>query len=663
MLFASLRRSLHLHGSVTGHCFRTKNYYVHSFFRSFAHSRGRKPSTTSRRSREAAQNQLWSLATKRFLEKKHSILKETKFPKNVPRNTQLALFDEFYSGCVHVPKQYDPYFTDLQSKILQSTQRIHWKPSVENVTKDTRLHSSFAERLKLEFQNFVSHTLMFEPLEKDLRKLLDVEWPHDLYPPARSMRRKFIMHVGPTNSGKTHNAINKLKTCKKGIFAGPLRLLASEIYIRMNAEGIKCNLVTGEEVKADYENPQLLACTVEMADLHQQYDVAVIDEIQLISDENRGWAWTQCVLGLRAKEIHLCGEESAVELIKKLAEKTLDEVEVHRYERLNALRVSKTSLNGDLGNVKDGDCVVAFSRRAIFEAKNTLEEFHNKKCCVVYGSLPLEIRKQQATDFNDPKIPANVLLASDAVGMGLNLSIQRVVFTSLAKFTGSSFEDIPVPLIKQIAGRAGRYKASNNQDEKQSAGEVTCLYDYQMPILKRALSQPIRMLKQAGFMFPDDIWCEYFLTCPQDIPYSFLFRKMILLSNIPPCFFHCLIKSQLPILEILKPIETLTIRERLLLTNIPIPLRWPTMKEFVYEIGEKLSLCTPVQLNDFEHFNLDVLNHKYKNQSDFLQQIELLYKKLDAYFWISLRFPCMFQTEAAIDIKKILLKKLNSFSH
>jgi ATP-dependent RNA helicase SUPV3L1/SUV3 len=197
------------------------------------------------------------------------------------------------------------------------------------------------------------------------------------------------MHVGPTNSGKTYNALQRLEKAESGIYCGPLRLLAHEIFDRMNNKSIPCNLVTGEERRelGGFHVP-LTASTVEMANLNTQLDVAVIDEIQMISDQQRGWAWTQALLGLQAKEIHLCGEPSAVKLVKSICASLNEDVEVREYERLSKLIVANESLNGDMRKIKKGDCVVTFSRKAIFGLKNEIEAITNLRCAVVYGALP-----------------------------------------------------------------------------------------------------------------------------------------------------------------------------------------------------------------------------------------------------------------------------------
>ena len=108
-----------------------------------------------------------------------------------------------------------------------------------------------------------------------------------MYPAARSRKRRFILHIGPTNSGKTYEAIEALKKADSGIYLGPLRLLAYEQYTRLNRDGIPCNLVTGEE-EAFIPFAQHRASTVEMLPLDEEYDCAVIDEAQMVGDSSRG---------------------------------------------------------------------------------------------------------------------------------------------------------------------------------------------------------------------------------------------------------------------------------------------------------------------------------------------------------------------------------------
>ena len=293
-----------------------------------------------------------------------------------------------------------------------------------------------------------------------LRTAVDFRRIADSFPLARKMRRKLILHVGPTNSGKTHTALRTLAAARVGAYGGPLRLLAHEIYERLNTGQIvplgaepadnyevdetsnldvqvpgtlravlkrgntlfarPCSLITGDEMR-HVDGATLYSCTVEMLSLEKRYDVAVIDEIQMIADSQRGPAWTAAVLGTAAEELHLCGEERAVPSIEALAKITGDELIVNRYQRLSPLEIAPRSLERDLTRIRKGDCIITFSRTNIFNLKRDIEEKTGLRCAVVYGRLPPEIRAKQAALFNEPNSGFDVLVASDAIGMGLNL--------------------------------------------------------------------------------------------------------------------------------------------------------------------------------------------------------------------------------------------------
>jgi ATP-dependent RNA helicase SUPV3L1/SUV3 len=260
--------------------------------------------------------------------------------------------------------------------------------------------------------------------ERDNQKeVADLRYPAEWYPATRQIPRSVHLHVGPTNSGKTYHALQRLEQASTGIYLGPLRLLAHEVYTRLNAKGKPCALVTGEEQRMpEGDDPAgMLSCTVEMAPLNTKFDVAVIDEIQMINHPERGWAWTQAYLGLQAREIHLCGEARTVPLIRELAALVGDEVHIHEYKRLTPLDVEPHSLGGKLDQLQKGDCIVAFTVLGIHALRRDIEMRTGKSCAIVYGSLPPETRAQQARLFNDPDNDYDYLVASDAIGMGLNL--------------------------------------------------------------------------------------------------------------------------------------------------------------------------------------------------------------------------------------------------
>lgn len=307
------------------------------------------------------------------------------------------------------------------------------------------------------------------------------EHPSDSFWRARRTRRKIIMHVGPTNSGKTHHALRALAAAHSGVYAGPLRLLAHEIWERLNLgqivpAGIEdeaeiapsnvesaldisppgnttpavrnvgnpkfvrhCNMITGEEHKIVNDEATLESATVEMLSMSKKYDVAVIDEIQMIANVERGFAWTCAVLGIDAKEVHLCGEETAVPLVEAILADTNDELIVRRYNRLTPLAISPSLKSWK--NVQKGDCIVTFSRNNIFFVKNAVEKATSMKCAVVYGKLPPEIRSGQADLFNDPNSGYDVIVGSDAIGMGLNLYVLSNYRSTFQPLTSSSQEN------------------------------------------------------------------------------------------------------------------------------------------------------------------------------------------------------------------------------
>eukprot|EP00897_Mesotaenium_endlicherianum_P010533 jgi/Mesen1/9508/ME000637S08951 len=351
------------------------------------------------------------------------------------------------------------------------------------------------------------------------------------YPFARAMKRRIIYHRGPTNSGKTYNALRRLCGASSGVYCGPLRLLAMEVYDTVNMEGVYCNLVTGQERK-EVPFAQHTSCTIEMANVTKPIEVAVIDEIQMINDEYRGWAWTRALLGLQAEEVHVCGDPSALPLLEGLCAATGDDLVHHEYERFVPLSVDKSSLKGNFANVEPGDCIVAFSRREIFEVKRQVELATSQKCCVVYGGLPPETRQQQAKLFNEPGSGYEVLVASDAVGMGLNLNIKRVVFYSLHKFNGVEKQVIAAPMVKQIAGRAGR------RGSIYPEGVSTTFFSADVPLLVDALQQPVVSISAAG-LFPFFEQVELFASQVPDVSFSKLLDRFAETTRTDGSYFLC----------------------------------------------------------------------------------------------------------------------------
>ncbi|CAI7736834.1 unnamed protein product [Closterium sp. NIES-54] len=423
---------------------------------------------------------------------------------------------------------------------------------------------------------------------RDLVNSADMTKPHVWYPQARAIPRKVVYHMGPTNSGKTHRALVRFKEACSGTYCGPLRLLAMEVFDRVNADGVYCNLVTGQERK-EMPFAHHTACTIEMANLSTPVDVAIIDEIQMISDDYRGWAWTRALLGVQAAEVHVCGDPSVLPLLRAICDATGDAFECHHYHRFAPLTVDQTSLQGDLGRVSPGDCIVAFSRREIFEIKRAVEMTTKHRCCVVYGALPPETRRQQARLFNEEESGFRVLVASDAIGMGLNLSIRRVVFSTLHKFNGEEKILIPSPMVKQIAGRAGR------RGSRYEEGVVTCLDPTDTPLLIAALQDPVEPTTAAG-LFPLFEQVEVFASQLPDVSFARLLDRFVETSKLDGTYFLCRTDNIRRVATMLDKIKGLTLRDRFAFCSAPANARDPTVMAALLRFAHQYAEGRPVPL-------------------------------------------------------------------
>lgn len=461
-----------------------------------------------------------------------------------------------------------------------------------------------------------------------LQKLTDFTYPGEEFPAARQLRRKLILHVGPTNSGKTHSALVALARAKTGVYAGPLRLLAHEVFSRFNEgkigdEGKRvCNLITGEEQRILDPNAALSSCTVEMFPLSRRLAVGVIDEIQMIGDSQRGSAWTAAVLGAQCDELHLCGEESVVELVEGIAMELGDDIEIKRYQRLSPLVIAKDSLEGDLSKIRRGDCLVTFSRNNIFAFKRVVEEKTGLRVAVAYGGLPPEVREEQARAFNEGDY--DVLVASDAIGMGLNLcvysllrrraiadrwyvyrKIKRIVFETLHKWDGRAEVQLPLPQIKQIAGRAGRFglhKSPSGPDDatpstaSPSPGEVTTLDEADLPLLRQAMAAGVVQVPQAVMGPPQAAIADVCTLLPPSVRFSQLLSLVDALAQSSTLYVHAPSTGSSAVVDAIEHVKLLTFSERLLFGNSPVNMRdlkvQAAIVSFVeaYSVGRRITM-------------------------------------------------------------------------
>jgi len=330
--------------------------------------------------------------------------------------------------------------------------------------------------------------------EKRIRNALLEAIPEhyrDLYPLARQMKRRFFLHLGPTNSGKTYEGVQRLHGAENGLYLGPLRLLAAEQFEALNLDDIPCSLVTGEEqIRVPFSRVQ--SSTVEMADLKTRYDVAVIDECQMIADRDRGGAWSAALLGLCAEEIHVCASPDAENLLTRIIEDCGDELTVVHHERMTPLEVEKDGFQFP-NSVRPGDALIVFSKARVHAVAAELRS-RGYKVSLIYGALPPDVRRNQADRFM--RGVTDVVVSTDAIAMGMNLPIRRIVFLESEKYDGDITRMLTDAEIKQIAGRAGRYG-------KYEIGYVNA-FGFKKEVA-HALARPLPPLTEGVISFPDSL--------------------------------------------------------------------------------------------------------------------------------------------------------------
>ena len=256
--------------------------------------------------------------------------------------------------------------------------------------------------------------------------------------------------LGPTNTGKTHLAFNKMLSYNSGIFGFPLRLLARENYDKA-VKKIGFNLValiTGEE-KIHPKEARYFFCTVESMPSNIESECVIIDEIQLAADYERGYIFTERLLNFR-------GSHQTIFLgsltIKNILIKLFPNI---KFEYLS--RFSKLSYlpKQNLSKLKPRSAVIAFNINKVYEIAEILRTYKGG-AAVILGSLSPRTRNSQVEVYEDKKV--DYLVATDAIGMGLNLNINHISFSSFQKFDGRYNRNLSPSEIGQIAGRAGRYK-------------------------------------------------------------------------------------------------------------------------------------------------------------------------------------------------------------
>ena len=460
----------------------------------------------------------------------------------------------------------------------------------------------------------------------------------DLYPAARLMKRKFYLHIGPTNSGKTYQAIQALEAAQHGVYLGPLRLLAYEQYETMNYDGCPCNLLTGEEaIEVPFARVQ--ASTIEMVNIQDTFDIAVIDEAQMMTDEERGGYWSQAILGLCASEIHVCAAPYAEKILIHMIEDCGDEYEIEHLDRLVPLKADVANFRFP-DSIQEGDALILFSRKDVHACAAELSS-SDLPCSIIYGTLPYDVRHSEARKFSNGT--SKVLIATDAIGMGLNLPIKRIVFLRQSKFDGKENRPLRPQEIQQIAGRAGRY-GRYETGYYNSHGH--------MAMIEEGAETPVPDITEAVIGFPTSLLSI-------DAPVSEILTKW---KDIPPREGYRIMKCDDEI-ELALELEAQTSDKQLIydFITIPVDIRQMELMDLWRDLADLTISRRPI---DFYDLRPTVNFRDYSAQN--MERLELAYKECDllyAYFrkfgYIQYLEPTMrFKDQIASTII-IILKKEN----
>jgi ATP-dependent RNA helicase SUPV3L1/SUV3 len=293
--------------------------------------------------------------------------------------------------------------------------------------------------------------------------------------------QKIVALLGPTNTGKTHVAIEKMLEHETGIFGLPLRLLAREVYDKCVSKiGFdKVALITGEE-KIIPNSANYFICTVESMPKNKVVDFVAIDEIQMCADRERGHIFTERMLASRGTKLTmLLGSQVMADIIEEL----IDNVEFKKKERYSNLSYSGVK---KISRLDRKVAIIAFSIEEVYAIAELVRR-QKGGAALIMGSLSPKTRNSQVGLYQSGDV--DYLIATDAIGMGLNMDINEIYFSNLKKFDGKKTRRLNLIEMSQIAGRAGRYKndggfGTTGDCETLNSDEIEKIEKHQLPDTK-----------------------------------------------------------------------------------------------------------------------------------------------------------------------------------
>ncbi len=462
----------------------------------------------------------------------------------------------------------------------------------------------------------------------------------NLFPLARSLKRRLILHVGPTNSGKTYGAMQTLQHAETGYYLAPLRLLALEGYETLRAEGIDASLITGEEQILD-EDATHISSTIEMLNFEVDVDVCVIDEVQMIGDRDRGWAWANAIIGAPASTVIMTGSDNTVNAVEQLAAYLNEPLEIIHFTRKNPLTLLKSAT--PIAQIQPHTAIITFSRRDVLKLKQQLCRHY--EVSVIYGNLSPEVRREEARRFREGE--TEILVATDAIAMGMNLPIDTVLFYKAQKFDGVKDRELSVSEIHQISGRAGRYGLSH-------VGYVGAL----KPDVLRIIQQKFH--KQATHIaLPFNVMAslEHIRLVGSILEETSLFEILnffVKHMQFSGPFRAANLEGMLEAATIVDHFD-LDLAAKYHLSCAPLNFKSP------YIIAAYERYIHAIEANQPVHYQPPILLHEFAQSSEELLEAEDMAKEISLYLWLSYRFSELFvDKEEALRYRKIINRFIES---
>ena len=463
-----------------------------------------------------------------------------------------------------------------------------------------------------------------EQLLKRQRQMLLARTIRDfknLFPLARSMKRELILHIGPTNSGKTYEAMQALKAADTGYYLAPLRLLALEGYEDLNASGVDASLITGEEQLINEEATHI-SSTIEMLNFDVDVDVCVIDEVQMIDDRDRGWAWANAIIGAPAQKIIMTGSINAKEAIIELAEYLGEKLTIVEFERKNPLKLLTTATA--IADVRPATAIIAFSRKDVLRLKQNFSR--NFKVSVVYGNLSPEVRREEARRFREKE--TDILIATDAIAMGMNLPIKTILFSKVVKFDGEKDRFLTPSEVHQIAGRAGRYGLNE-------IGYVGALKSDALHVIEKNMSKPAKEVDIPFKVMANLDHIRLVGSILEENSLTKILEFFVENMKFDGPFTAANIETMLEAAKIVDGYD-LDIAEKYHLASAPLTLKSPFIMASFERYVHKLEQREPI------YYLPPDLKSEFASTMDELLEIEDRVKEITLYLWLSYRFADYF---------------------